>query len=163
MRLKGSAEVLLARRRNAIKLLDEDLSLNEIARRIGCNASSVMRWRDRWLSGGEEGLRVRSSPGRPSRMSRAEKRRLLRYLIKGPLEFGWTTDIWTTRRIVMLIKNEFGISYHFTHVARLLHALGWSPQKPERRALERNEEAIQRWKDTTWRKVKKKPCGWAPT
>jgi transposase len=163
MRPKGSAAVLLARRLKAIKLLEADLSLNEIARRIGCNASSVMRWRDRWLSGGEEGLRVRASPGRPSRMSRAEKRRLLRCLVRGPLEFGWTTDIWTTRRIVTLIKNEFGISYHFTHVARLLHALDWSPQKPERRALERNEAAIQKWKDTTWKRVKKTPRGWAPT
>ena len=163
MRLKGSAAILLARRMKAIRLLEEDLSLNEIARRIGCNASSVMRWRDRWLSGGAEGLQVRVSPGRPSRMSRAEKRRLLRCLVRGPLEFGWTTDIWTTRRIVALIKNEFGISYHFTHVARLLHALGWSPQKPERRALERNEAAIQKWKDTTWKRVKKTPRGWAPT
>jgi transposase len=163
MRPKGSAAVLLARRMKAIKLLDEDLSLNETARRIGCNASSVMRWRDRWLSGGEEGLQVRASPGRPSRMSRAEKRRLLRCLVRGPLQFGWTTDIWTTKRIVALIKNEFGISYHFTHVARLLHALGWSPQKPERRALERNEAGIQQWKDTTWKKVKKTPRGWAPT
>jgi len=163
MRPKGSAAVLLARRMKAMRLLDDDLSLNEIARRIGCNASSVMRWRDRWLSGGEEGLRVRASPGRPSRMSRAQKRRLLRCLVRGPLEFGWTTDIWTTRRIVTLIKNEFGISYHFTHVARLLHALDWSPQKPERRALERNEAAIQKWKDTTWKKVKKTPRGWAPT
>ena len=163
MRLKGSSAVLLARRMKAIKLLDEELSLNEIARRIGCNASSVMRWRDRWLSGGEEELQVRVSPGRPSRMSGAEKRRLLRCLVRGPLEFGWTTDIWTTRRIVTLIKNEFAISYHFTHVARLLHALGWSPQKPERRALERNEAAIQKWKDSTWKKVKKTPRGWAPT
>ena len=155
MRLKGSAAVLLARRKKAIALLDEDLSLNEIARRIGCNASSVMRWRDRWLSLGEEGLRVRASPGRPPRMSRAQKRRLLRYLVRGPLDFGWTTDIWTTRRIVTLIQNKFGISYHFTHVARLLYAMDWSPQKPERSALERNEAAIEKWKDTTWKKVKK--------
>lgn len=163
MRPKGSAEVLLARRKKAIKLLDEDLSLNEIARRIGCNASSVMRWRDRWQVGGEEGLRVRSSPGRPARMSRAEKRRLLRYLVRGPLEFGWTTDVWTTRRIATLIESKFGIRYHFTHVARLLHALGWSPQKPERRALERNEASIQKWKETTWKRVKKTARGWAPT
>ena len=73
MRLKGSAAILLARRMKAIRLLEEDLSLNEIARRIGCNASSVMRWRDRWLSGGAEGLQVRVSPGRPSRIQFAAK------------------------------------------------------------------------------------------
>src|SRR4030042_2964049 len=106
MRPKGSSPVLLSRRKKAITLLHEDLSLNEIARRIGCNASSVMRWRDRWRSRGEEGLRVRASPGRPSRMTRAQKRRLLRSLVRGPLGFGWTTDIWTTRRIVTLIQKK---------------------------------------------------------
>ena len=52
MRPKGSAAVLLARRKKAIKLLDEDLSLNEIARRIGCNASSAIWSEGRWISDG---------------------------------------------------------------------------------------------------------------
>ena len=73
MRPKGSAAVLLARRKKAITLLDEDLSLNEIARRIGCDASSVMRWRDRWLSLGEEGLQVRASPGAPDPSSHVKR------------------------------------------------------------------------------------------
>jgi len=163
MRPKGPAEVILARRKKAIELLKKDLSLNEIARRIECNASSVMRWRDRWNAHGEEGLKVLASPGRPPRLTHRQKDQLLRYLLKGPLEFGWKTDVWTTRRIATLIESKFGIQYHFTHAGRLMHALGWSPQKPERRALERNEVAIQKWKDTTWKRVKKTPRGWAPT
>ena len=163
MRLKGSAEVLLARRKKAIDLLADELSLNEIARRIGCNASSVMRWRDKWNALGEEGLKVLASPGRPTKLSRQQKAQLVRYLVRGPMAFGWHTDIWTTQRISALIKSKFTIDYHFTNVARLLHALGWSPQKPEKRALERNEAAIQEWKATHWKRIKKTPRGWAPT
>jgi len=66
-------------------------------------------------------------------------------------------------RVVALIRKKFSIDYHITHVARILHALDWSPQKPERRALERNEAAIQKWKNTDWARVKKTPHGWAPT
>ena len=66
-------------------------------------------------------------------------------------------------RVAELIRKKFSIDYHFTHVARILHALDWSPQKPERRALERNEAAIQKWKATDWERVKKTLRGWAPT
>jgi transposase len=163
MRLKGSAEVLLARRRRALDLLAKELSLNEIARRIACSPSSVMRWRDRWTALGEDGLKVGTSPGRPTKMSKQQKVELLRLLLQGPMAFGWRTDVWTTKRIATLIHRKFSIDYHFTHVARILHALNWSPQKPERRALERNEARIQKWKATDWKRIKKTSRGWAPT
>jgi len=163
MRPKGSAEVLLARRHRAVKMLAEELSLNEIARRIGCSPSSVVRWRDLWEALGEEGLRVRTATGRPPKMSQRQKEKLVRLLLQGPMSFGWRTDVWTTRRIGELIRRKFSIDYHFTQVARILHALHWSAQKPERRALERNEAAIERWKATEWEEIKKKPRGWAPT
>ena len=127
MRPKGPAEVLEARRQRAIQMLADELSLNEIARRIGCNASSVMRWRDRWDALGDEGLKVRSSSGRPPKMNEQQKGELLQLLLQGPMAFGWRTDVWTTRRISTLIHKKFSIDYHFTHVARILHALDWSP------------------------------------
>ena len=163
MRPKGSADVLLTRRQQAIKMLSEELSLNEIARRIECSPSSVMRWRDLWDALGEEGLRVRTATGRPPKMSDKQKTKLLKLLLQGPMAFGWPTDVWTTRRVAELIRKKFSIDYHFTHVARILYALDWSPQKPERRALERSEAAIQRWKATDWERSKKTPRGWAPT
>jgi transposase len=144
-------------------LADEDFSLNEIARRIGCSVSSVMRWRDLWIAQGAEGLEGRTASGRPPKMSKAQKGKLLKLLLQGPMAFGWRTDVWTTRRVAELIHKKFSIHYHFTHVARILHAQGWSPQKPERHALERNEPAIQRWKATDRKRVKKTPRGWAPT
>jgi transposase len=96
-------------------------------------------------------------------MSERQKGKLLKLLLQGPMAFGWPTDVWTTRRVAELIRKKFSIDYHFTHVARILHGLDWSPQKPERRALERNEAAIQRWKATDWQRVKKTLQGWAPT
>jgi transposase len=155
MRPKGSAAVLAARRRRALELLDKGFSLNEVARRVGCQASSVMRWRDRRDEVGEKVYEVGASPGRPPKLSPAQKRRLVRLVAKGPLAHGYKTDIWTCDRVRRLIGREFRVRYHRDHVGRLLHQLGLSPQKPERRALERDEERIERWKQTRWRQVKK--------
>jgi transposase len=155
MRPKGSAGVLAARRRRALALLDEGLSLNEVARRIGCQASSVMRWRDRRDQVGEKVYEVGASPGRPPKLSLAQKRQLARWIAKGPLAHGYPTDVWTCDRVRRLIWREFRVRYHRDHVGRLLHQLGFSVQKPERRALERDEERIGRWKRTRWPQVKK--------
>jgi transposase len=76
---------------------------------------------------------------------------------------GYRTNLWTTARIAELIDREFGIQYHRDHVGRLLHSLKWSPQKPERRALERNDEAIEHWKQKHWPRIKKTLRGWVPT
>jgi transposase len=113
-------------------MLEEELSLNEIARRVGCNASSVMRWRDRWDALGEQGLRIGTLPARPTRVSKQQKYELVQLLLKGPMAFGWRTDVWTTQRVAALIKKEFSTDYHFTHVARILLSLDWSAQKSER-------------------------------
>jgi transposase len=162
-RPKGSADLLKDRRRRALKLLDTGHSLNEVARQIGCNASSVMRWRDARRRRGAKGLEVRFSPGRPSRLDRKQQKRLLQVLLKGALAYGYRTGLWTTARIAEVIREEFGVEYHRDHVGRLMHQLGWSPQKPERRALERDERAVQRWKKKDWPRIKKTPRGWAPT
>jgi len=163
MRPKGSAEVIESRRRKAIELLGKQISLREVARRIGCNASSVMRWRNRHVAFGEAGLRVINASGRPARLSLRQKQGLLRMLLRGPEAYGWKTQVWTTKRIAQLIRQRYGVRYHHDHIGRVLHQLGWTVQKPERRAVERNEAAIQRWTDTAWERVKKTSRGWAPT
>jgi len=147
--------VLAGRRRRALELLDEGLSLNEVARRIGCQASSVMRWRDRRDQVGERVYEVGASPGRPPKLSPTQKRQLVRLIAKGPLAYGYKTDVWTCDRVRRLIWREFRVRYHRDHVGRLLHQLGLSPQKPERRALERDEARIERWKRKRWPQVKK--------
>ena len=162
-RLKGTADLLEGRRKRALALLDSGYSLNEVGRRIGCNASSVMRWRDTRRRHGVQGLRVRSSPGRPLKLDGKQRRRLVNLLLQGPMMHGYRTNLWTTARIAELISHQFGVRYHRDHVGRLMHSLSWSPQKPERRALERNDEAIAHWKQKDWPRIKKTLRGWVPT
>jgi len=162
-RPKGPAELLEDRRWRALALLDEGQSLNEVGRQIHCEASSVMRWRDARQRGGDSALKVGASPGRPPKLSARDRRRLIRLLLQGAMAQHYATDLWTTTRIAEVIKREFGVIYHRDHVGRLLHRLDWTHQKPERRAIERDDDEIERWKDEEWPRVKKKPTGWVPT
>ena len=162
MRPLGSAKVLESRRRRALSLVAGGQSLNEAARTLGCAPSSVMRWRDAVQRHGAAGLAVRCSPGRPPKLRAGERRRLVTLLLKGALAQGYTTDLWTTSRIAALIRKTFRVHYHPDHVGRLLHQLEWTHQKPETRALERDEAAIAHWTRVAWPRVKKTPSGWVP-
>jgi transposase len=122
-----------------------------------------MRWRDARNHGGEAGLKVRFSPGRPATLTQAQRKRIVKLLLKGPMANGFTTDLWTSARVATLIQERCGVQFHRSHVARLLHELGFSCQKPERRALERDEEKIEQWKRERWPQVKKTLRGWVPT
>lgn len=163
MRPQGSAGELERRRRRALELLDEGHSLNEVGRIVGCAASSVMRWRNAREKGGERALKVKSSPGRPPRLGSRQRRELVRLLLQGAMAHGYRTELWTTARIAELIEKKFGVHYHRDHVGRLMHSLNWSHQKPTRRATERKEEEIERWKREEWPRVKKTLHGWVPT
>ena len=163
MRLPGSAQVLETRRRRALALVQQGLSLNAAARRLGCAPSSVMRWMDAHRRHGEAGLKVRSAPGRPRRLTARQEARLLRELLRGAMAHGFGTDVWTTPRIAEVIERKFGVRYHRDHIGRLLARNDWIPQKPERRARERDEAAIALWKRTRWPRVKRGLSGWGPT
>jgi len=162
-RPKGSAELIEARRRQALRLLDEGYSLNEVGRMIGSAPSSVMRWRDALQRGGEEALKVRFSPGRPPALTASQRKRVVKLLLKGAIANDFSTELWTSGRVAILIQKHCRVQFHRSHVARLLHELGFSCQKPERRALERDEEKIEQWKGKRWPQVKKTPRGWVPT
>ena len=159
----GSPNLLEERRKRVTAFLKQNLSLHEIARRIGCHASSVLRWRDAFNKGGKDALNGKLASGRPRKLTARQKQRLVRFLTKGAMAHGYRTELWTTQRIADLIELRLGVTYHRNHVGKLLHQIGWSHQKPERRALERNEEAITEWKRSAWPRVKKTPQGWRPT
>lgn len=163
MRPHGSPQVLEQRRRSVIALLRQNLSLHEVARRTGCHASSVLRWRDAWRSGGSAALKAKPVPGRPSRLTVEQRACLVGFLTQGAMAHGYRTELWTTQRIAALIERRLGVKYHRNHVGKLLHQVGWSHQKPERRAVERNEITIADWKRSVWPTVKKTPQGWRPT
>lgn len=156
MRPPGTSQQLERRRRQAIHLLETGQPLSAVARQLHCAKSSVSRWRGAYRRKGDNGLRPVPIPGRPCRLSPAQKRALASTLLKGALAQGYRTDLWTLERIAQLIRKRFRVQYHPHHVWWLLRGMGWSSQRPERRALQRDEQAIARWKRDTWPHIKKR-------
>lgn len=157
MRPAGSPEQLEERRARAIALLKEGLAPVDVAHRLGVDRRSVRRWKAAHRERGVSGIQARPAPGRPSALDEKQKQRLERLLLRGAAAVGFPNDLWTCPRVTRLIRDRFGVDYHVDHVGRLLHSLGWSPQKPERRAVERDEAAIREWVKKRWPRVKKTP------
>ena len=143
MRPHGSPRGLERRRLRALDLSRAGHPPVEVARMVGVDRRSVRRWNTTCREAGVAGLKAKPATGRPALLDPAAKRRLEHMLLKGAKAAGFPTDLWTCRRVALLIRSQFGVSYHVGHVSRLLHALGWSPQRPEGRAAERNEGEIQ--------------------
>jgi len=158
MRPKGSPQELERRRRRAIELLEAGGSVSSVAHAVGSSVSSVLRWQRLYEAEGAQGLRPRPAPGRPPKLSERHRARLERLLRRGPPAAGYATELWTLRRVAEVIEREFGVRYHPCHVWRILDALGWSCQKPERRARERNDKEIEHWRRVRWRHIKKRPA-----
>lgn len=159
MRPPGTPEQLEARRRRAIEKLDAGESLLSVARAVNASVSSVHRWYQAYQLKGSKGLLPLPTPGRPPKLSAAQRERLGELLQRGPPAAGYETELWTLRRVAELIESEFAVAYHPCHVWRLLERMGWSCQKPERRARERDEEEIERWRRRRWSHIKKRPSG----
>jgi transposase len=163
MRPFGSAEQLEKRRRQAIALLRVGTPYREVARAVGASLSSIVRWNQAYRRNARTGLRARPSPGRPPRLTEVQQERLRRLLMRGARAAGHTTELWTLKRIATLIKTQFGVRYSAVGVWKLLrHGLDWSWQKPERRALQRDEAAIEQWKRRGWPHIKKRRPTWGP-
>ena len=120
--------------------------MTEVARRLGCSHSSVILWREAVRRRGLTALQARPASGRPPKLTARQRAKVPRLLLRGAVAWGFETELWTTRRIATVIERELGVRFHRAHVGRLLSDLGWSCQKPERRAVERDEAAIARWK-----------------
>lgn len=155
MRPRGNPEVLAERRRRGIELLQAGYAPVEVAQQLGVDRRSVRRWQAAYRQQGDAGIQARPTPGRPTALTAKDKQRLEKLLLKGAKAAGFPTDLWTCPRVAQLIWDRFGVDYHVDHVGRLLHSLGFSPQKPTRRAVERDEQAIQRWVKADWPRVKK--------
>ena len=157
MRPHGTPAALEARRRRAVALLERGFKVREVARKIGCSPSSVSRWTAEVQTGVPDALRAKPTPGRPSRLSDKQRSRLLNLLLKGARSHGYSTDLWTLPRVAEVIARTFGVQYHPSHVWKILQGEGWSCQKPERQARERDEESIRRWRAKRWPHIKKRP------
>lgn len=147
------------RRRRAVGLLRQGHTLSTAARMVGAAVSAVWNWREAVRRRGLLGLKPKPVPGRPRKLGLQQRRRLPRMLLRGARAYGYRTDLWTLRRVAEVISREFGVRYHPAHVSRILVEAGWSCQKPERRAVERDEVAIEHWKRYKWVAIKKKRSG----
>jgi len=157
MRPQGSPKELQQRRLRAIELLRQGLQPHEVASRLGVDRRSVRRWNRAHRQGGASALNSKPVPGRPPKLSAEQRGELVNLVLQGPLAHGFQTDLWTCQRIAELIRRRFGVRYHPDHLGRLLHRCGLSPQRPHRRAKERNETEIARWVREDWPRIKKKP------
>lgn len=156
MRSKGSAEQLQERRLKAIALLKQGHKQVEVARRLGVTSSAVSQWKKAYDQDGREALMAKVHAGPVPKLSPKQCERLLKSLQQGPRKHGWLTELWTLPRIAKLIERKFDVQYDQSGVWRLLNRLGWSCQKPERRARERDPVAIDGWRKHDWPRLKKR-------
>ena len=145
------------RRLRARELKQQGWNQRKIAQALGVTEGAVSQWMKRGREGGVEALRKRISPGAPPRLSEEQRAHLKELLVQGAPAHGFRGEVWSCERVAEVIRKEFGVVYHPAHVSRLIRALGLSLQKPTRRANQRDEEAVRRWKEDRWPQLKKGP------
>jgi transposase len=144
-----------ARRLQAWNLKQQGWPQRQIAEALGVSEGAVSLWMTRARQGGPEALRHRPPPGAPRRLTPEQLIQLPGLLDRGPEAYGFRGQLWTRGRIAAVMQLVFGVSYHPRHVGRLCQAIRWSPQKPARRARQRDEAAITQWREETWPALKK--------
>lgn len=145
------------RRVRAGRLLQHGKKPAEVARLVGAPRQTVYRWFDVLNDSGIDALRDMSKGGRPAQLDAQQHAKLREVLLAGAQAAGFGTDLWTLKRVREVIVKQFGVRYSEVHVWRLLGQLGFSSQKPDKRAVERDEQTVSRWKQRTWPALKKRP------
>lgn len=154
----GSSSALEQRRRQAVQAVHAGDKVKDVARIIGVHQRTLFRWLE--LDRTPQGLAAKPHPGPTTRLNHQQQRQLERMLLQGAKAHGWANELWTTRRIAELIHRSFDVSLHHDHVGRFLHqVLKWSPQKPSKRARERNEKAIKRWQRAEFPRIVEEAAG----
>lgn len=156
MRRHGSPQKLEYVRRAAVSLARQGVPLPSIAAALDRHVGSVYRWLAEARDQGVDSLAACWPSGAPSKLSDKQRGLLIGHLLRGAQAHGFSTDLWTAPRVQRLIREQFGIEYHVNYIPTLLKTLGFTPQKPERRARERNEGEIAHWLACDWPRVKKK-------
>lgn len=138
------------RRLQALYLKQQGWRQRAIAEALDASEETISRWLARARHGGRAALLAHPAPGHPAKLSDSRQRMIPEFLWHGPEAYGFHGEVWTRARIARVIEEEFGVRYHKGHVGRLLQKLGWTPQVPIRRALQRDEVAIEDWRDEVW-------------
>jgi transposase len=138
-------------------MIDDGKPPGEIARHLGVAAQTVRQWRRDYRAGGRGALVSATPTGRPPGLAAAQREALAGLLVKAPAECGFPgRHLWTQQLIADLIAREFGVRYHHDHVGVVLKSMGFTHQKPQRRARERDEARIEAWRREAWPALLKK-------
>lgn len=148
-------QALQKRRIKAIKLYQKGQTQYQIAKKLKVSFEAVSNWVEDFKKHGLDGLKSKGKPGQKPKLTQDDKRNIRRAILKGPKTAGYSTDLWTLERLKTLIKNIAKISYHPGHVWKIIVSLGFSCQRPETRAKERNERKIKEWRIKTFQVLKK--------
>jgi transposase len=163
MRSKGSAAELETRRRLAVQRVHEGWKRADVAAFLGVHPETVAEWVRAHRAGGDAALAAKPHPGRTPFLTPAQEEQVLGWLADKPTAHGFRTDLWTARRVAELIRKRFGVEYHPHYLREWLAKRNYSPQKPARRARQRDDQAIDQWLKTDWPRIKKRPGGGRPT
>lgn len=155
--VRRNFEELEQRRMEAARLLRAGINQSEVARRLGVHRQSVIRWQRVLARTGPAGLKKAGRAGRKPKLSVQQLTTLESTLKAGPEALGYASGLWTLGRVRQLVEQQYGVRYNPSQVWRILRQLNWSCQRPAGRALERDEQAIRRWKRVEWPRIKKKP------
>jgi len=142
-------------RQRAAEGFDRGERIKDVAQALTISYEATRKWRRTLEQGGIEALLTRPPRGRPPKLTSEQLEQLEAELLQGPEAHGYTTELWTLERIAALIRQLFGVSYHPSHVFKILRAMDWTCQKPERRARERDEQAIAHWVQHRWPRIKR--------
>jgi transposase len=140
----------------AWELSQEGWAPCDIAAALGVSRAAVSRWLGAAAGGGPDALRKRLRAGPAGKLLPGQRELIADFLWHGAEAYGFRGDLWTCARVRQVIKEEFGVDYHEHHVARILKEIGWTPQVPITRAIQRDEEEIQRWREEAWPKLKRR-------
>ena len=147
------------RRCLAVQRIDDGYSVQEVADFLGVAPSSVRRWVAAFRRHGADGLAAQPVPGRLPKLTSTQEKIVRRWLTDKPTEHGFATELWTAPRLAQLIEREFGVHFHPNYLTTWLRRRGFSPQKPLRTARERDDEALARWLQQDWPRIKKRRGG----
>lgn len=163
MRPKGTAAELEARRRLAVQRVADGWTRAEVAAFLGVHRETVAEWVRAHEADGDKGLTAKPHPGRPPFLTPEQEKQVLGWLAESPTKHGFRTDLWTAKRVAQLILQKLKVTFHPSYLREWLTKRNHTPQKPARRAKQRNPEAIAAWLQKDWPRIKKKSGGKRPT
>jgi len=146
----------------AAEMIEAGASDREIARHFRVSRMSVNRWRRSLAAGGREALASKGAGGAKCKLTRPQVAELEALLDAGPAACGYADQCWTLSRVAGQAWQRFGVEYTLAGMDVLLHRIGWTVQVPARRAAERDEEKVARWREETWPVIKGPRRTWAP-